>query len=95
MSNHEGPILNDITGTEMREACIPTKTIINSGRVLTSTLRATEFGITGVEMPRMNVDLLRHRKGGTCDQGARSRSPTIPGSKSCGLQDRQHTYRDL
>jgi probable pyridine nucleotide-disulfide oxidoreductase len=64
MSNHEGPILNDITGTEMREACIPTKTIINSGRVLTSTLRATEFGITGVEMPRMNVDLLRHRKRG-------------------------------
>jgi pyruvate/2-oxoglutarate dehydrogenase complex dihydrolipoamide dehydrogenase (E3) component len=30
-------------------ACIPTKPLINSGRVLNSARRATEFGITGVE----------------------------------------------
>jgi pyruvate/2-oxoglutarate dehydrogenase complex dihydrolipoamide dehydrogenase (E3) component len=51
-----------IGGTCINVACIPTKTIINSGRVMKCALRATEFGITGVEEPRMNADLLRHRK---------------------------------
>jgi probable pyridine nucleotide-disulfide oxidoreductase len=51
-----------IGGTCINVACIPTKTIINSGRVLKSARRATELGVAGVEEPRMNVDLLRHRK---------------------------------
>jgi probable pyridine nucleotide-disulfide oxidoreductase len=51
-----------IGGTCINVACIPTKTIINSGRILEGTRRATEFGITGVENPRMDIDLLRHRK---------------------------------
>ena len=51
-----------IGGTCINVACIPTKTLINSGRVLNSARRATEFGITGVEKPRMSVDLLRLRK---------------------------------
>jgi probable pyridine nucleotide-disulfide oxidoreductase len=51
-----------IGGTCINVACIPTKTIINSGRVLQSARRAIEFGVTGVGKPRMNVDLLRHRK---------------------------------
>ncbi|HEY5224038.1 MAG TPA: FAD-dependent oxidoreductase [Microbacteriaceae bacterium] len=51
-----------IGGTCINVACIPTKTIINSGRMLKNARRATEFGITGVEYPRMDIDLLRHRK---------------------------------
>ena len=51
-----------IGGTCINVACIPTKTIINSGRVLKDARRATEFGITGVENPGMDIDLLRHRK---------------------------------
>lgn len=51
-----------IGGTCINVACIPTKTIINSGQVLKSARRAAEFGITGVEEPQMSVDLLRHRK---------------------------------
>jgi pyruvate/2-oxoglutarate dehydrogenase complex dihydrolipoamide dehydrogenase (E3) component len=51
-----------IGGTCINVACIPTKTIINSGRVLTSVRRATEFGVTGVGNPQMSVDLLRRRK---------------------------------
>ena len=51
-----------IGGTCINVACIPTKTIINSGRVLQSARRAMEFGVAGVGKPRMNVDLLRHRK---------------------------------
>ena len=38
-----------IGGTCINVACIPTKTIINSGRVLKDARRATEFGVTGVE----------------------------------------------
>ncbi|HEY6686584.1 MAG TPA: hypothetical protein VI094_10315 [Propionibacteriaceae bacterium] len=51
-----------IGGTCINVACIPTKTIISSGRVVKSALRATEFGIIGVKKPRISVDLLRHRK---------------------------------
>lgn len=51
-----------IGGTCINVACIPTKTIINSGRVLGDARRAAEFGITGVENPLMDIDLLRHRK---------------------------------
>jgi pyruvate/2-oxoglutarate dehydrogenase complex dihydrolipoamide dehydrogenase (E3) component len=51
-----------IGGTCINVACIPTKTIINSGRVLKDARRAAEFGITGVEHPLMDVDLLRNRK---------------------------------
>ncbi|HEY9478096.1 MAG TPA: FAD-dependent oxidoreductase [Microbacteriaceae bacterium] len=51
-----------IGGTCINVACIPTKTIINSGRVLKDARRAAEFGITGVAHPRMDIDLLRHRK---------------------------------
>jgi pyruvate/2-oxoglutarate dehydrogenase complex dihydrolipoamide dehydrogenase (E3) component len=51
-----------IGGTCINVACIPTKTIINSGRVLKDARRAAEFGIRGVEHPTMDIDLLRHRK---------------------------------
>ncbi|EMY32507.1 hypothetical protein D477_019783 [Arthrobacter crystallopoietes BAB-32] len=51
-----------IGGTCINVACIPTKTIIHSGRVLEEVRRATEYGITGVEDPRLDIDLLRHRK---------------------------------
>lgn len=51
-----------IGGTCINVACIPTKTIINSGRVLETARRAAEFGVAGVEQPRMDIDLLRHRK---------------------------------
>jgi probable pyridine nucleotide-disulfide oxidoreductase len=51
-----------IGGTCINVACIPTKTIINSGRILQDARRAAEFGITGVENPGMDIDLLRHRK---------------------------------
>lgn len=51
-----------IGGTCINVACIPTKTIINSGRVLKDVRRAAEFGISGVEDPLMDIDLLRHRK---------------------------------
>jgi pyruvate/2-oxoglutarate dehydrogenase complex dihydrolipoamide dehydrogenase (E3) component len=51
-----------IGGTCINVACIPTKTIIHSGRVLSSVRRSEEFGIEGAVAPRMNVDLLRHRK---------------------------------
>lgn len=51
-----------IGGTCINVACIPTKTIINSGRLLKAVRRASEFGITGVENSQMSVDLLRQRK---------------------------------
>jgi pyruvate/2-oxoglutarate dehydrogenase complex dihydrolipoamide dehydrogenase (E3) component len=51
-----------IGGTCINVACIPTKTLINSGRVLETVRRAEEFGISGVEDPRMDLALLRHRK---------------------------------
>ena len=51
-----------IGGTCINVACIPTKTIINSGRVLTTARRAAEFGIAGVESPRLDINLLRQRK---------------------------------
>jgi len=51
-----------IGGTCINVACIPTKTIINSGRILKDARRAVEFGIAGVEHPRMDIALLRRRK---------------------------------
>src|SRR5665213_277009 len=51
-----------IGGTCINVACIPTKTIINSGRILKDARRAVEFGIVGVEHPRMDIALLRRRK---------------------------------
>ena len=51
-----------IGGTCINVACIPTKTIINSGRVLGTIRRAAEFGIAGAADPRMDLELLRRRK---------------------------------
>lgn len=51
-----------IGGTCINVACIPTKTIINSGRVLNTARRAAEFGVAGSGSPRMDIGLLRHRK---------------------------------
>ncbi|MGO4807195.1 NAD(P)/FAD-dependent oxidoreductase [Arthrobacter sp. 2MCAF15] len=51
-----------IGGTCINVACIPTKTLINSGRVLNAVRRAAEFGISGVEDPGMDLKLLRRRK---------------------------------
>ncbi|TJY66395.1 mercuric reductase [Arthrobacter sp. CAU 1506] len=51
-----------IGGTCINVACIPTKTIIHSGRVLETVRRAAEFGVAGAENPRMDINLLRHHK---------------------------------
>ncbi|MCG2620742.1 FAD-dependent oxidoreductase [Arthrobacter sp. I2-34] len=51
-----------IGGTCINVACIPTKTIIHSGRVLETARRSAEFGVGGVEQPRVDLGLLRHRK---------------------------------
>ena len=51
-----------IGGTCINVACIPTKTLINSGRVLQTVRRAAEFGVTDVITPEMDLGLLRRRK---------------------------------
>ena len=51
-----------IGGTCINVACIPTKTIINSGRLLRDMRRATEFGIVGAPHPQLELALLRRRK---------------------------------
>ncbi|GAA1756950.1 mercuric reductase [Pseudarthrobacter sulfonivorans] len=51
-----------IGGTCINVACIPTKTLVNSARLLKSIRRAAEFGITGAESPAIDVSRLRHRK---------------------------------
>ncbi len=51
-----------IGGTCINVACIPTKTLVNSARLLKTMRRAAEFGITGAESPAIDVDRLRHRK---------------------------------
>jgi probable pyridine nucleotide-disulfide oxidoreductase len=56
-----------IGGTCINVACIPTKTLINSARLLKTMRRAAEFGITGAESPAVDVDRLRHRKDSVVD----------------------------
>ncbi|GAC1381413.1 MAG: mercuric reductase [Pseudarthrobacter sp.] len=56
-----------IGGTCINVACIPTKTLINSARLLKTMRRAAEFGITGAESPAIDVDRLRHRKDDVVD----------------------------
>ncbi|QHK20049.1 FAD-dependent oxidoreductase [Pseudarthrobacter psychrotolerans] len=51
-----------IGGTCINVACIPTKTLVNSARLLKTMRRAAEFGITGAESPAIDIDLLRRRK---------------------------------
>jgi pyruvate/2-oxoglutarate dehydrogenase complex dihydrolipoamide dehydrogenase (E3) component len=51
-----------IGGTCINVACIPTKTLVNSARLLNTMRRAAEFGITGAESPAVDVTRLRHRK---------------------------------
>jgi pyruvate/2-oxoglutarate dehydrogenase complex dihydrolipoamide dehydrogenase (E3) component len=51
-----------IGGTCINVACIPTKTLVNSARLLKTMRRAAEFGITGAESPAVDVPRLRHRK---------------------------------
>ncbi|PYI67849.1 mercuric reductase [Arthrobacter livingstonensis] len=51
-----------IGGTCINVACIPTKTLVNSARLLSVTRRAGEFGITGADFPAIDIDLLRARK---------------------------------
>ncbi len=50
-----------IGGTCINVACIPTKTLVNSARLLALTRRAAEFGIDAGS-PAINLDLLRARK---------------------------------
>lgn len=56
-----------IGGTCINVACIPTKTLINSARLLKTMHRAAEFGITGAESPAVDVNRLRHRKDDVVD----------------------------
>jgi pyruvate/2-oxoglutarate dehydrogenase complex dihydrolipoamide dehydrogenase (E3) component len=55
-----------IGGTCINVACIPTKTLVNSARLLSVARRAAEFGITlpgsPAGSPAINIDLLRARK---------------------------------
>ncbi|MGO4490666.1 NAD(P)/FAD-dependent oxidoreductase [Arthrobacter sp. 2YAF22_2] len=51
-----------IGGTCINVACIPTKTLINSGRVLQTIRRAAEFGVAGADDAQVDLKLLRHRK---------------------------------
>lgn len=51
-----------IGGTCINVACIPTKTLVNSARLLKTMRRAAGFGITGAGSPAVDVDLLRRRK---------------------------------
>ncbi|AIY01849.1 hypothetical protein ART_2250 [Arthrobacter sp. PAMC 25486] len=51
-----------IGGTCINVACIPTKTLVNSARLLAVTRRAAEFGITVPGSPVIDIDLLRARK---------------------------------
>lgn len=51
-----------IGGTCINVACIPTKTLVNSARLLAVTRRAAEFGITIPASPAIDIDLLRARK---------------------------------
>ncbi|POH74264.1 FAD-dependent oxidoreductase [Arthrobacter glacialis] len=51
-----------IGGTCINVACIPTKTLVNSARLLQVTRRAAEFGIAGADSPTVDIELLRARK---------------------------------
>lgn len=51
-----------IGGTCINVACIPTKTLVNSARLLAVTRRAAEFGITLPGAPAIDIELLRARK---------------------------------
>lgn len=51
-----------IGGTCINVACIPTKTLVTSARLLKGMRRAVEFGITGAADVAIDVGLLRHRK---------------------------------
>lgn len=51
-----------IGGTCINVACIPTKTLVNSARLLAVMRRAAEFGITIPAVPAIDIDLLRARK---------------------------------
>lgn len=51
-----------IGGTCINVACIPTKTLVNSARLLALTRRAAEFGIDGAQSPSIDINLLRSRK---------------------------------
>ncbi|WP_255768165.1 dihydrolipoyl dehydrogenase family protein [Pseudarthrobacter sulfonivorans] len=56
-----------IGGTCINVACIPTKTLVNSARLLKTMRRAAEFGITGAESPAIDAVRLRHRKDDVVD----------------------------
>lgn len=51
-----------IGGTCINVACIPTKTLVNSARLLAMTRRAAEFGILDTRNPAIDLGLLRARK---------------------------------
>ncbi|MGW6173671.1 dihydrolipoyl dehydrogenase family protein [Arthrobacter sp. NPDC055138] len=69
-----------IGGTCINVACIPTKTIIHSGRVLETVRRAAEFGVAGAENPRMDINLLRHRKEDVVDTMVAGQKKLFTGS---------------
>jgi pyruvate/2-oxoglutarate dehydrogenase complex dihydrolipoamide dehydrogenase (E3) component len=69
-----------IGGTCINVACIPTKTLINSGRVLSTVRRAGAFGISLAEDPRMDLKLLRRRKEDVVETMVRGQLSSFIGS---------------
>jgi pyruvate/2-oxoglutarate dehydrogenase complex dihydrolipoamide dehydrogenase (E3) component len=70
-----------IGGMCINVACIPTKTLVHSARLLKTMRRAAEFGITGAEPPAVDVSRLRRRRDdvvGTMVAGSGRRS-SAPG----------------
>jgi pyruvate/2-oxoglutarate dehydrogenase complex dihydrolipoamide dehydrogenase (E3) component len=69
-----------IGGTCINVACIPTKTLINSGRVLSTVRRAAAFGISLAEDPHMDLKLLRRRKEDVVEAMVRGQLSSFIGS---------------
>ena len=69
-----------IGGTCINVACIPTKTLINSGRILQDVRCAAEFGIAGAEDVRAEIGRLRRRKEDVVDAMVQRQLAAFTGS---------------
>ncbi|WP_171814316.1 hypothetical protein [Arthrobacter dokdonensis] len=77
-----------IGGTCINVACLPTKTLVNSARLLALARRAAPFGIDLSGTPTVDIDLLhavrhqcggQHRDGPVCPQPSRAVLGGTPG----------------